>query len=49
MNLKTYFDETKGLGVLSTADGKGRVNAAVYARPHMMEDGGLAFIMRDHL
>ena len=49
MNLKTYFDETKGLGVLSTADGKGRVNAAVYARPHMMEDGGLAFIMRDRL
>lgn len=49
MNLKTYFDETKGLGVLSTADGKGRVNAAVYARPHMMEDGALAFIMRDRL
>lgn len=49
MNLKTYFDETKGLGVLSTADGNGRVNAAVYARPHVMEDGSLAFIMRDRL
>jgi hypothetical protein len=49
MNLKTYFDETKGMGVLSTADGEGRVNAAVYARPHVMEDGALAFIMRDRL
>ncbi len=49
MNLKTYFDETRGLGVLSTADGEGRVNAAVYARPHVMEDGSLAFIMRDRL
>lgn len=49
MNLKTYFEETKGMGVLSTADGGGRVNAAVYARPHMMEDGSMAFIMRDRL
>ncbi|BBO69303.1 hypothetical protein DSCA_32330 [Desulfosarcina alkanivorans] len=49
MNLKTYFDDTKGLGVLSTADGDGRVNAAVYARPHVMEDGSIAFVMRDRL
>ena len=49
MNLKTYFDETKGMGVLSTADGEGLVNAAVYARPHVMDDGSLAFIMRDRL
>jgi hypothetical protein len=49
MNLKTYFEETKGMGVLSTADGEGRVNAAVYARPHVMEDGSMAFIMRDRL
>ena len=49
MNLKTYFEETKGMGVLSTADAEGRVNAAVYARPHVMDDGALAFIMRDRL
>ncbi len=49
MNLKTYFDETRGMGVLATADGKGRVNAAIYARPHIMDDGALAFIMRDRL
>jgi hypothetical protein len=49
MNLKTYFDDARGMGVLSTADGDGQVNAAVYARPHVMEDGQLGFIMRDRL
>jgi hypothetical protein len=49
MNLKTYFDETQGMGVLATADEKGKVNAAVYARPHVFDDGSLAFIMRDRL
>lgn len=47
MDLKEYFDNTKGIGVIATADKAGRVDAAVYARPHMMEDGLLAFIMRD--
>ena len=49
MDLKTYFESTKGFGVLSTADDKGRVDAAVYSRPHVMQDGSLAFIMRDRL
>jgi hypothetical protein len=49
MNLQEYFDNKKGLGVLSTADGEGRVNSAVYARPHIMDDGTLAFIMPDRL
>lgn len=47
MDLKEYFENTKGLGVMATADTDGRVDAAVYARPHVMEDGLLAFIMRD--
>ena len=49
MSLKEYFDTTKGVGVLSTADSDGQVDAAIYARPHSMEDGALAFIMRDRL
>ncbi len=49
MNLKNYFTEQTGLGVLSTADAAGRVDAAVYARPHILEDGSLAMIMRDRL
>ena len=49
MSLKDYFDATKGIGVLSTADSDGNVDSAIYARPHFMEDGTLAMIMRDRL
>ena len=49
MDLKEYFENVKGLGVLSTADSSGRVNTAVYSRPHFMDDNTLAFIMRDRL
>jgi hypothetical protein len=49
MELREYFKNTEGFGVLATADGDGKVNSAVYARPHVMEDGSLAFIMRDRL
>ncbi len=49
MTLKDYFEETSGTGVLSTADGNGLVNAAIYSRPHFIEDDKLAFIMRDRL
>jgi len=47
MDLKEYFENTKGIGVIATADTDGRVDAAIYARPHIMEDGLLAFVMRD--
>ena len=49
MKLEEYFDIKKGIGVLSTADSEGKVEAAIYARPHFMEDGSLAIIMRDRL
>lgn len=49
MDLKAYFEGTKGLGVLATADGEGRVDAAVYAKPHVMEADTVAFIMADRL
>jgi hypothetical protein len=49
MELKQYFDTVKGTGILATADGDGKVDAAVYSRPHFMEDGSLAFIMPDRL
>ena len=49
MDLKEYFENTVGLGVLATADEEGRVDTAVYARPHFMEDGTIAMIMRDRL
>jgi hypothetical protein len=49
MELKSYFADAAGLGILSTADEHGQVDAAVYSRPHVMEDGTIAFIMRDRL
>ena len=49
MELKDYFENTKGAGVMATSDADGKVDAAIYARPHFMEDGALAFIMRDRL
>jgi len=49
MTLKDYFETIKGLGVLATADSQGNVDLAVYSRPHVMDDGSLAFIMADRL
>ena len=49
MDLTSYFENTKGIGVLATADRDGKANAAIYARPHILEDGSFAFIMRDRL
>jgi hypothetical protein len=49
MSLKEYFESAKGYGVLATADAAGKVNVAVYARPHVMDDGTVAFIMAERL
>jgi len=49
MDLKAYFEEKRGLGVLATADAKGPVDAAVYSRPHVLEADQVAFIMPDRL
>lgn len=49
MELQDYFSNAKGLGVLATADDQGIVDAAVYAKPHFLEDGSVAFIMADRL
>ena len=46
-NLRDYFENTEGLGVLATADAEGHVDLAIYGRPHMMDDGSVAFIMAD--
>ena len=49
MKLSEYFEKTKGKGVMSTADSTGNLTAAVYARPHFIDDGTVAFIMADRL
>lgn len=49
MELKEYFEQSHGKGVLATADSDGKVDAAIYSRPHILEDGTLAVVMRDRL
>ncbi len=49
MQLQDYFEKASGVGVMSTSDSGGKVDAAIYARPHVMADGTIAFIMRDRL
>ena len=49
MDLKEYSEDTQGSGILATADADGKVDAAIYARPHFMDDGTIALIMRDRL
>ena len=49
MDLKKYFEENKGTGIIATADAQGRVNMAVYSKPHFMENDEIAFIMLDRL
>ena len=49
MNLKEYFTSRNGTGILSTADGEGRVDTAIYSTPHIQEDGSIIFIMRERL
>jgi len=49
VDLKKYFEDNKGTGILGTADADGNINLAVYARPHMIDDTTAAFIMSDRL
>jgi hypothetical protein len=49
MELGEYFEKSKGIGVLSTADNSGKVNAAIYGRPHFMDEQTVAFIAADRL
>ena len=49
MDLLSYFESVQGLGIMATASEDGRTNAAIYARPHVMDDGRIAFIMAHRL
>ena len=49
MKLAEYFEKKAGMGVLATADDKGIVSAALYARPHFMNEETIVFIMADRL
>ena len=49
MELSEYFELTSGRGILATADSSGKVNTAIYARPHFIDQNTVAFIMAERL
>ena len=49
MNQSDYFENTVGTGVLATADSNGNVDVAIYARPHIIDEKTVAFIMNERL
>jgi hypothetical protein len=49
MSLGEYFENVEGIGILSTADAEGNVDSAIYARPHVVDENTVDFIMGDHL
>jgi hypothetical protein len=49
MTLNDYFEKTKGIGIMSTADRDGKVTTAIYSKPRVLEDNNIVFIMRERL
>jgi hypothetical protein len=49
MDLKQYFKDTAGTGVLATSDALGRVDAAIYTNPYVLSENTVVFIMADRL
>lgn len=49
MELRDYFENTEGTGILATADSDGNIDVAIYARPHVTDEKTVAFIMNERL
>ena len=49
MDIIRYFEDREGLGVLATSDEDGNVDIAVYARPHVVDNKTVVFIMNERL
>ncbi len=49
MDLRKYFTETKGTGILATADADGKVDVAIYAKPMVVDEDTIALVMRERL
>jgi len=49
MTLKKYLERKDGKGILSSANADGMVTSAIYSKPHVFDDGTIAFVMRGRL
>lgn len=49
MSLSDYFENASGFGILATADENGTADLAIYAKPYVIDETTIAFIMRERL
>ena len=49
MSLSEYFEKVQGLGILATADSDGLVDLALYAKPYVIDETTIAFVMQERL
>jgi hypothetical protein len=49
MSLSEYFEKVEGLGILATADSDGVVDLALYAKPYVIDETTIAFVMQERL
>jgi hypothetical protein len=49
MDLRDYFESVNGVGVLATGDASGTIDAAIYAKPYVIDENTIAFSMLDRL
>ena len=49
MSLANYFDNVEGIGVLGTADAEGKVDLALYAKPQVLDEDTVVFVMEKGL
>ncbi|MBN1972630.1 MAG: pyridoxamine 5'-phosphate oxidase family protein [Sedimentisphaerales bacterium] len=49
MDLRKYFEKAEGIGILATSDSDGSVDIAIYAKPEVVNDSTIAFVMKERL
>ncbi|MHC4511969.1 MAG: hypothetical protein ACYTAO_23995 [Planctomycetota bacterium] len=49
MSLSGYFEKVQGLGILATADSDGVVDLAIYAKPYVIDENTITFVMQERL
>jgi len=49
MNLADYFERTSGTGILATCYPGNEVDMAIYAKPHVVDEKTVIFVMKERL
>lgn len=49
MTLADYFEKASGTGILATCDPGHEVDMALYAKPHVVDESTVVFVMKERL